>query len=84
MLRIQCIQTLAAFQDLLPLATQLLRCYCGERALPQHARGIVGVARPIARLDPCCGIESKIAKAQAFYRRAGARKRILAFLPKLP
>jgi hypothetical protein len=62
-LRIQPIQMLATFQDLLPLATQLLRRLCCERALPQHARGVVGVARPIARLDPCCGIESKIAKA---------------------
>src|SRR5262249_57790406 len=83
-LRIQPIQMLAPFQNLLPLATQLLRCLCCERALRQHARGAVGVARPIARLDPCCGIECKITKTQAFYRRARARKCILAFLPNLP
>src|SRR5215470_18790989 len=74
----------ATFQDLLPLPTQLLCCLCCERASPQHARGVVGVARPIAGLDPCCGIESKIAKAEASYRRACAPKCILAFSPNLP
>src|SRR5262245_38410083 len=82
-LRIQPIQMLATFQDLLPLATQLLRCRSCERASPQHARGVVGVARPIARLDASFGLECKIAKAQAFYRRACTRKCILAFSPKL-
>src|SRR5262249_60783886 len=68
-LRIQPIQMLATFQDLLPLATQLLRCLCCERALPQHARGLVGVARPLARLDPCCSIENTLTTAQAYYPR---------------
>src|SRR5271166_3767163 len=83
-LRIQCVETLATFQGLLPSTTQLLRCQRCEWALPQHPHGIVGVARPIPRLDPCSGIESKITKARAFHGRACAPKRILALLLKLP
>src|SRR5262249_44196037 len=72
-LRVQPIPMLATFQGLLPLPTQLLCCLCCAPASPQHTPGVVWVARPIARLDPCCGIESKSAKAQAFYCRPCAQ-----------
>jgi hypothetical protein len=84
MLRIQCIETLATFQDPLPSATQLFHRQGFDRAFPQHASSILRVARPIARLDPSYGIESKIAKARALHCCTCARNGILAFLPKLP
>ena len=82
--RVQFIETLATFQDLLPSATQLFHCHGCDRPFPQHAGSIVWLARPITCLDPCYGIESKIAKARAVHRRTSARKGVLALLPKLP
>ena len=39
-LRIQPIQMLATFQDLLPLATQLLRCYCCEPSFTEQIEAV--------------------------------------------
>src|SRR5262249_43533361 len=66
------------FQNLLPAPPQLVGGSAYNRLFSQQAREIVGVARPVAGLDPARSIENKITKARGFDCRPGARKGFLA------
>src|SRR5262249_43535429 len=66
-------------QNLLPASPELVGGSTHNR-LFSHAGEMVGIARPVAGFDPAGSVENKTTKARGFDGRAGAGKRLLAFL----
>src|SRR5205085_11885637 len=78
------IETPARFQDFLPSPMQLFSGRGRDRLFAQQAGIIVWIVRPVTCLDPCYGLESKIAKALAVHCCTCTGKGVFALLPKLP
>src|SRR5262245_26331333 len=77
-LGVELAQLRARFQELPPAPPQLIGSSADNRLFSQHAREIIGVARPVAGFDPARGIEDETTKACGFDGRTGTRKRFLA------
>ncbi len=79
-LRVELAALCTGFHKLLPAPQLLIGGSTDNRLLSQHAREIVGVARPVAGFDPAGSIENKTMKACGFDGGASPRKRLLASL----